>query len=376
MAFSTIGVAKQNGSSVGSSSLHNDRGRETPNADPERTHLNRVLIGDERSAGERVRQIIAEHGGKPRRDSVEAIELLLSATHFLDGRKRMKELHTRYNSYVKDLGLERGREGSRATHQRVKQFYASVTKNPELKIDPEQIPDPSRLKLMTADGARQYKLEILAHVLEQLQEPIRVLQDQAKLTKDEHAHRVEAEKRADAAELAAAERVEAAERQAEERIAEGLRLTEGRFQNLLRSAQFLMDENKELRGDRGDLLRQRNVLQEKLLKEGQEKLTHMARARELGERLTDIPLVNVMDHFGYRGEQDGQTYLYRGANDVVAMSIERQMAFDCNNQLICRNSVDLVVHMKEFNKGVEGFSRDDAVEWLGKEFGERGRRRR
>jgi hypothetical protein len=31
----------------------------------------------------------------------------------------------------------------------------------------------------------------------------------------------------------------------------------------------------------------------------------------------------------------------------------------------------LVVHMKGFNEGVEGFSKDDAVEWLGREFGER-----
>lgn len=70
MAFCTIGVMKQKGGSVGSSSRHNDRDRETPNADPERTHLNRVLIGDDRNAAERVREIIREHGGKPRRDSV------------------------------------------------------------------------------------------------------------------------------------------------------------------------------------------------------------------------------------------------------------------------------------------------------------------
>jgi hypothetical protein len=81
MAFSTIGVAKQKGASVGSSSIHNDRGRETPNADPERTPLNQVLIGDSRNARERVREIIDEHGGKPRHDSVEAVELLLSASH-------------------------------------------------------------------------------------------------------------------------------------------------------------------------------------------------------------------------------------------------------------------------------------------------------
>ncbi len=50
----------------------------------------------------------------------------LSATHFLDGREKMKALHTRHAEYMKGLGLERGREGSRATHQRVKQFWRSM----------------------------------------------------------------------------------------------------------------------------------------------------------------------------------------------------------------------------------------------------------
>lgn len=81
MAFCTIGVSKQKGGNVGSSGRHNDRERETPNADPERTHLNRVLIGDDRNARYRVREIIDGHGGKPRKDSVEAVELVLSASH-------------------------------------------------------------------------------------------------------------------------------------------------------------------------------------------------------------------------------------------------------------------------------------------------------
>lgn len=354
MAFSTIGVAKQKGGSVGASSLHNGRERETPNADPERTHLNRVLIGDDRSARDRVREIIDEHGGKPRRDSVEAVELLLSAsheyfegrdgeidegrlerwversvrflgdrgncgicakavlhldertphihahmvpvtedgrlsaTHFLDGRKKVKELHTRYNSYVKDLGLERGREGSRATHQRQ-----------------------------------------------------------------------------------AAERIEAAERTAQEKIVEGLRVAEDRFDNLHRSAQFLVEENGELRRGRNDLLQQRNDLHQKLLKERDEKLEYAMEARVLGDRLTDIPMPEVMQHLGYQGEQHGQSHLYRGDHDVVAMRVEEQKAYDSNNQLICRNSVDLVVHMREINEGVEGFSKDEAVEWLRDEFGDR-----
>jgi hypothetical protein len=80
MAFAIARMAKQKGGSVGSSSLHNGRGRDTPNADPSREKDNRVLLGDERSVPERVREIIAEHGGKPRSDSVEAVEILVTAS--------------------------------------------------------------------------------------------------------------------------------------------------------------------------------------------------------------------------------------------------------------------------------------------------------
>jgi hypothetical protein len=80
MAYAIARMAKQKGGSVGSSSLHNGRGRETPNADPEREKDNRVLFGDDRPVAERVREIIEEHGGKPRSDSVEAVEILLTAS--------------------------------------------------------------------------------------------------------------------------------------------------------------------------------------------------------------------------------------------------------------------------------------------------------
>jgi hypothetical protein len=80
MAFAIARMAKQKGGSVGSSSLHNGRGRDTPNADRSREKDNRVLLGDDRPVPERVREIIAEHGGKPRSDSVEAVEILVTAS--------------------------------------------------------------------------------------------------------------------------------------------------------------------------------------------------------------------------------------------------------------------------------------------------------
>lgn len=80
MAFAIARISKQKGGSVGSSSGHNNRQRETPNADPSRERENRVLIGDGRSVPEAVKQVIQDYGGKPRSDSVEAVEALLTAS--------------------------------------------------------------------------------------------------------------------------------------------------------------------------------------------------------------------------------------------------------------------------------------------------------
>lgn len=277
----------------------------------------------------------------------------LSATHFLDGRKKMKELHTRHAEYMKELGLERGREGSRATHQRVKQFYASVTKEPELRIEPDRIPDPNRLKVLTAEGARAYKLEVLKHVLEQIQEPVRILQDQARLTKDEHAHRVEAEKRAAEAERQAAERVVEASREAEERVA-AVRCEEAqRFENLRRSAVSLYEENKELFREKDELRVQCNELNEALMKMTHEKQEFQMLARQYHDRLTDIPMPEIMERLGYEGERQGEAHVYRGDRNQVAMLIEKQRAYDGQRELICKNSLELVVHMRRNNEGVE-----------------------
>lgn len=84
--YAVARMAKQKGGSVGSCGHHNDRTRTTINADPDRKGLNRVLIGDDRNVREIVSEVIEAHGGKPRRDSVEALELVLTATreHFTD----------------------------------------------------------------------------------------------------------------------------------------------------------------------------------------------------------------------------------------------------------------------------------------------------
>ena len=436
MAFCTIGIDKQKGGKVGTASRHNDRERETPNADPERTHLNRVLVGDERNARHRVREIIEEHGGKPRKDSVEAVELLLSAsheyfvgrdgeidperlerwveremqflrdrsncgicakavlhcdertphihahmvpitedgrlsaTHFLDGPKKVQALITRHAEYMKELGLERGREGSRATHQRVKQFYASVEREPELKIEPDRIPDPGRLKVWTAEGSRQYKEEVLAHVLEQLGEPVRVLQDQAQLTRDERAHREEAEKRAASAARFSAERVAAAEREVEERIAAVRREAQEHYDTLHREALRILREKGELERENEGLLKERNELHESVQKLRLEKQGFELEANRYRERLSDVPLHEVMGRMGYRGERQGEAHVYRNTRGQAAIRIEGQKAEDYQRLEVSRNSLDLVVRMRRHHQGVEGFAEAQAIEFLRDEFGD------
>lgn len=80
MAFAVARIAKLKGGNVSSSEGHNLRKRETPNADRERTRENLLLIGDGRPLKQLVNEEIALNGGKPRTDSVECVEHVLTAS--------------------------------------------------------------------------------------------------------------------------------------------------------------------------------------------------------------------------------------------------------------------------------------------------------
>jgi hypothetical protein len=102
-----------------------------------------------------------------------------------------------------------------------------------------------------------------------------------------------------------------------------------------------------------------------------EKLDFQMLAREYSDRLTDIPMPEVMERLGYEGERQGEALVYRGEQGQVAMLIEKQRAYDHQRELICKNSLELVVHMRRENEGVEGFTHNHALEWLRDEFGEK-----
>ena len=52
----------------------------------------------------------------------------LNAREFLGGRAKLSKMQTDFHDQVKDLGLERGLEGSKARHTTIKDFYSEIQK--------------------------------------------------------------------------------------------------------------------------------------------------------------------------------------------------------------------------------------------------------
>ncbi|WP_284081744.1 MobV family relaxase [Acinetobacter nosocomialis] len=62
----------------------------------------------------------------------------LNARSFLGGRATLSKMQTDFHAKVKDLGLERGLEGSKAEHKTVKEFYAELQ---------EPLPKPEKINV-------------------------------------------------------------------------------------------------------------------------------------------------------------------------------------------------------------------------------------
>jgi hypothetical protein len=193
MSFVILRTAKlKNAGSIGGSLGHTFRTMDTPNADPEKLHLNEHDFSLEeikeniknrlpdsiRKNGVRVveylitaspewqgwgtdaeaeffdnakRWLKEKHGSENlvglsiHRDEttphmvayIVPIDPLgkLNARHFLGGRQKLSEMQTDFANRVSHIGLERGIEGSRAKHTKVKEFYSEIQK--PLKAPPE-----------------------------------------------------------------------------------------------------------------------------------------------------------------------------------------------------------------------------------------------
>ena len=117
---------KHGADNVVSITRHNDE--KTP-------HLSAFVVPlVEHQASTRKRSVIVgrDTQGNPVRETREyptAASINLSARHFFGGAKALAELQTEFHRKVGiPAGLERGMEGSKATHQRVSQFYGNITR--------------------------------------------------------------------------------------------------------------------------------------------------------------------------------------------------------------------------------------------------------
>jgi len=92
----------------------------------------------------------------------------LSYEHYLGGSKyRLSELQTSYAEAVRDLGLERGVQGSQATHQDVQRWYAKVTEPtpaPEIVKRDIEIERPSRLTLDPERWAMEQREKVVERI--------------------------------------------------------------------------------------------------------------------------------------------------------------------------------------------------------------------
>lgn len=305
------------GSIVGSAK-HTFREIATPNADASRTHLNKTF-GAQSAAAVRA-SIEAKLPEKRRKDAVLAIEYLitaspewfrtvpakqqnsyfsaavrwlearhgrenivcvniqldetsphlvayvvpltkdgrLSAKDFLGGRKVLSEMQTEFAERVgKFVGLQRGVEGTKATHTTAKQYSAALQKKLTL-TQPERPPTPSiadRLTGKAAERERQYEAEKAEHVAHV--ERARNIALVAKHTREAQARAIEKQRRR-TAELN--EQKERAEQVAVEEKAKAERLARENARLLEEAAQ----QAKAFAEERGALQQTIAGLKEKL----------------------------------------------------------------------------------------------------------------
>ena len=99
----------------------------------------------------------------------------LNAKKFLGGKAKLAEMQSSFSDHVKNLGLERGVEGTKAKHTRNKEYYAKVNEpTPQIK----QIERP---KAGLFETTAQYGNKVVNSVLEQIKQQ---WESMAELTKE------------------------------------------------------------------------------------------------------------------------------------------------------------------------------------------------
>lgn len=264
MAYAIARIAKLKGGSVAGAGKHVAREREMPNADPARLRENRLLVGDGRPLREVVTERIEAHGGKPRSDSVECVEILLTASpeYFTDGRgeivpERVRAFTDKSVEFLKErcgpncveatlhmdeksphvqaffVPIDEGGKlnckhffGSREKLRAFQDAFAAkvgplglergvrgsrathtdvqrfyASIDREVRLRPDASRVPDPPRVMVTEASRQtYKQQVIDAVVGQRRETVGTLSKQARLTREEKGRREAAEKRAAEAE--------------------------------------------------------------------------------------------------------------------------------------------------------------------------------
>jgi hypothetical protein len=402
--YAILRFKKLRGAALSCSDGHGGRTRDTPNADPERTPFNELLLGEDRELREMFEERMLEEDVWRRSNSVEVIEFMLTATrtHFEDergelveerikvweranvewlkqeygdlilkalshsdertphitgyiipiaegrlnarafvgSRSLLSEAQDEYGKAMSPLGLVRGVKGSRATHQDIGRFYATMMEPVRLEIDRERISPASRMDFLTERSREAYRDEVIKATLEQVREQVEQLYNQALLTLEQTRKREAAEERAKT-------KVEKAERE-------------------MREAQEALIRERAAR----EALEQQNELLRDALQQAYNQTKELERQVQLlGNRIVDIPLESVMRESGWKELQFSREQGYRFVHPSLGneVRIKGSSAHDGVND-VAYNAINLVQHLHRV-AGNE-LTPEKAAGWLVDNFGE------
>jgi hypothetical protein len=112
----------------------------------------------------------------------------LNAKKFLGGKAKLAQMQSKFAEHVKTLGLERGIEGSKAKHTRIKEYYAKVNQ------PTPQIKQVDRPKAGIFETTAQYGEKVVNSVLEQIKPQWESMAELTKEVRDARKDAVEARK--------------------------------------------------------------------------------------------------------------------------------------------------------------------------------------
>jgi len=111
----------------------------------------------------------------------------LNCKSYFGDRKKLSQFQDSYAQAMAPLGLERGVKGSRATHTQIKDYYAAVTKAPDLTLTPEEIHHQlaDRQRVIKENKELEQTAKGLAQTNEQLTRQLQALQTQLQTQQQE-----------------------------------------------------------------------------------------------------------------------------------------------------------------------------------------------